>query len=84
MMTIRRHRSIILILLVPAVVGVLLFGGWAYGQARQVFRKLKVLQTIMVLSRQVYVDEVDANSLLDGAIEGLLDRLDPHSNYITP
>ena len=46
MMTIRRHRSIILILLVPAVVGVLLFGGWAYGQARQVFRKLKVLQTI--------------------------------------
>ncbi|MDP6126125.1 MAG: S41 family peptidase, partial [Candidatus Latescibacteria bacterium] len=84
MMTIRRHRSIILILLVPAVVGVLLFGGWAYGQARQVFRKLKVLQTIMVLSRQVYVDEVDANSLLDGAIDGLLDRLDPHSNYITP
>ena len=30
-----------------------------------------------------YVDEVDTDSLLDGTIKNMLDKLDPHSVYIT-
>lgn len=31
-----------------------------------------------------YVDDVDRESLIDGAINNLLAELDPHSNYISP
>jgi len=31
-----------------------------------------------------YVTEVDGDSLIDGAITGMLERLDPHSTYLDP
>jgi len=31
-----------------------------------------------------YVDEVEANALIDGAITGMVDTLDVHSGYVTP
>ncbi|MDR2691197.1 MAG: S41 family peptidase [Dysgonamonadaceae bacterium] len=32
----------------------------------------------------LYVDELDGNKLAEDAIVGLLEKLDPHSNYMTP
>ena len=40
------------------------------------------LDDILDLVRNNYVEEIPADVLLDGAIEGLLRRLDPHSNYV--
>ena len=40
------------------------------------------LEDILDLVRNNYVEEIPPNALLDGAIEGLLRRLDPHSNYV--
>ncbi len=36
------------------------------------------------LVRDDYVEEVDQDKLFDGAIEGMLSKLDPHSTYISP
>jgi carboxyl-terminal processing protease len=41
------------------------------------------LQDILYLIGQEYVDPVDQNKLMDLAIQGMLEQLDPHSVYIT-
>lgn len=41
------------------------------------------IQDILYLIEQDYVDEVDRKELVDLAIQGLLQQLDPHSVYIT-
>ena len=45
--------------------------------------KLKTLTQVIRLINENYVDEADMNDVLDGAIIGLLDKLDPHSSYLT-
>ena len=47
------------------------------------FKKLKTLTQIIRLVNENYVEEVDMEEILNGAIVGLLDKLDPHSTYIT-
>lgn len=42
----------------------------------------KFFQIYRYLNR-FYVDEVDAGPLIEGAVEGMLERLDPHSAYIS-
>jgi carboxyl-terminal processing protease len=46
--------------------------------------RLKTFNDILRLVRTNYVEEVDGAKLVDGAIEGLLRELDPHSNYLDP
>ena len=46
-------------------------------------KKLKTLTQVIRLINENYVDDVDMNEVLDGAIIGLLDKLDPHSSYLT-
>lgn len=46
---------------------------------QQVQRVIEVLQTV----DKLYVEEVDAEKLVDGAIHGLLKELDPHSIFIS-
>ncbi len=41
----------------------------------------KFFQIYRYLDR-FYVDEVDTDALIEGAVEGMLERLDPHSAYI--
>ncbi|QDK34398.1 peptidase S41 [Sphingomonas sp. IC081] len=45
-------------------------------------REFQKLFTIYELIKANYVDPVDDNKLLKGAIDGMLASLDPHSNYL--
>ena len=47
------------------------------------FQKMKTMTQIIRLVSENYVEDVDMNDILEGAIIGLLDRLDPHSSYIS-
>mgnify|MGYP001309886966 CR=1 FL=1 len=47
------------------------------------FVKMKVLTQVLRLVMDNYVNDVDIDDILDGAIIGMLDRLDPHSTYIS-
>src|SRR4051812_838339 len=45
------------------------------------------VRTLVDIHRQVasnYVDPVDENNLRQGAIDGMLDKLDPYSVYVPP
>lgn len=46
--------------------------------------KLMIQQYILTYVRNEYVDSLGASDLLDGAIEGMIDKLDPHSSYMPP
>ena len=44
---------------------------------------LRTLTEVIKLVKENYVDEVDMGNIVEGAIIGLLDKLDPHSSYIS-
>ena len=48
------------------------------------YEKLKTFSEILSLLEANYVEKVDANDLIDGAIRGMLKTLDPHTSYLPP
>ncbi len=61
-----------------------LWPGGTLAATRGTLGQLEVLGEILQLARKQYVDEVDLSVLLEGAIDGVLQQLDPHSNYLPP
>ena len=72
----KKYKKLILI---TTVVACLLFVSFSNSNT---IGKLKSLSYIIRLVENYYVDEVDLGEILDGAIHGFLDELDPHSSYI--
>lgn len=54
---------------------------WAAGKS--IYDQVNRFAFVMQLVRDNYVEEPDMNKLVDGAIEGMLSSLDPHSVYIS-
>ncbi len=48
------------------------------------YEKLKVFSEILSLLETSYVEEVENQSIIDGAIRGMLKTLDPHTTYMPP
>ena len=46
--------------------------------------ELRAFAEVMERIRATYIEEVDDNELLESAIRGMLNELDPHSSYLTP
>ncbi|MGC8719139.1 MAG: S41 family peptidase [Thermodesulforhabdaceae bacterium] len=49
-----------------------------------VFKQLKLFSEVLNLVEDQYVEPVDDKKLIQGAIKGMLQSLDPHSTYMTP
>ena len=50
----------------------------------ETYRQLDLFGDILEHVRNDYVDEVSASDLIDAAIEGMINSLDPHSKYHNP
>lgn len=48
------------------------------------YDKLRIFSEIISLIEASYVEKVNANDLINGAIRGMLKSLDPHTSYLTP
>ncbi len=48
------------------------------------YEKLKVFSEILSLLEANYVEKLDTNELINGAIRGMLKTLDPHTSYLPP
>ena len=68
--------------IILATVALVLIYGFNSG-GKDHFKKLKTLTQIIRLVNDNYVQDVEMEEILNGAIVGLLDKLDPHSTYIT-
>lgn len=80
----RRLRS----LLLAALVGSVLLPGTAYAAPRrdtaQPYRSLDVLAEVLAYIQSSYVDETKEQDLVHAAVEGMVQRLDPHSMILRP
>ncbi len=77
----------------PAVVILVFLVGFLAGdlvtdrpaaQATVVYEKLKIFGDVLSAVQTSYVEEPDMDQLVEGAIKGMLQTLDPHSSYLTP
>jgi carboxyl-terminal processing protease len=77
----------------PAVVIVIFFAGFVSGdltasrqsaQATVAYGKLKAFGDALSTVQSSYVEEPNVDELVNGAIKGMLQTLDPHSSYLTP
>lgn len=48
------------------------------------YEELRTFTEVMSMVKKYYVEEVKTKDLVDGAIKGMLNSLDPHSSYMTP
>lgn len=48
------------------------------------YDNLEIFADVLSIVEQSYVEEVDPEKLVDGAINGMLRSLDPHSSFMTP
>ncbi len=73
-----------------AVSALMIAGAWAwkpslgYQQAAAAtdYQQLKKFADVMEMVRRAYVEEINDEKLIDGALSGMLSSLDPHSTYM--
>jgi carboxyl-terminal processing protease len=53
-------------------------------EAKEVYEQLQIFSDVLDIVKENYVEEVENEELIDGAISGMLRTLDPHSSYLNP
>lgn len=51
---------------------------------KNIYKDIKTFNEVLDMIRKNYVDEVDTTDLMQGAINGMMKSLDPHSAFMTP
>jgi carboxyl-terminal processing protease len=51
---------------------------------KSVYKDIKTFNEVFDMVKKNYVDEVDSATLIQGAINGMIRSLDPHSSFMTP
>jgi len=73
---------------VVVVCGTLVLSSWLARQVsavgRDAYQNIEAFANVLTMVQKNYVDDVETNELIDGAINGMLSSLDPHSAYLTP
>ena len=77
----------VLLLLAGVALGFFLAGHWVPDVSavpRQDYESLETFTNILSIVKKNYVEDVETKNLVNGAINGMLNALDPHSAYLTP
>lgn len=85
-----RHKAVFILFLLTflAVTGLLidkesLLGKVSSGESEH-YSKIKTFTETLSIIKQNYVEEIDEKDLINGAIKGMLNQLDPHSSFMPP
>lgn len=75
----------IICLAVFSALGLRLYRGLGVSQTVSADKEqLALFKEVVTIIRKSYVEEVDNKKLIQGAIDGMLAKLDPHSAFMTP
>ena len=85
----RRRRSLTVFLAFFAILAFLFSGGRGVQRVDAVgkdaaYENLQTFTNILAIVQKNYVEDVTTEQLVEGAINGMLTSLDPHSAYLTP
>jgi carboxyl-terminal processing protease len=84
---VRKNGTPLLLLVIGMFLGFVLSTHWVPNVAavgRQDYESLEAFSNILSIVRKNYVENVETKNLVSGAINGMLNSLDPHSAYLTP
>lgn len=86
MKRLRRHsnRAAVVFLVCATFALSVWLAGRVAALSSEAYEKIEMLANVLTIVRKHYVDEVSTEKLVEGAIEGMLSSLDPHSAYLTP
>ncbi len=82
-----RNKKIGWLILLWFVFGLLVGGLYVHkvsALSDKTYEKLRIFTEVLDIVKKNYVEEVKTEDLISGAIEGMLNSLDPHSAYLTP
>ena len=74
---------IIFVVLTSITLVVTISQGYLFS-ADNTYKQIARFMDVLKIVRSYYVEEVDTEKLITGAIQGMLEQLDPHSVYIEP
>jgi carboxyl-terminal processing protease len=87
MRIVKKHGMPVVLLLVGVALGFFLAGQWVPSVSavpRQDYESLEAFTNVLSIVKKNYVEDVETKNLVNGAINGMLSSLDPHSAYLTP
>jgi carboxyl-terminal processing protease len=80
-----RARYVLVVASLPFVLYAIMGGFLGRALAKEdAYRYLAVFQDVVTLLVNNYVEPVEMDAVMDGAIRGMMDALDPDSCYLTP
>ena len=83
-MTHKRIKSSVLIIMTAAIILIAAIGVWGENSGKSPdYKELQLFYKVMKIVQKNYVKEVADKELLQGAINGMLQSLDPHSSFLT-
>ncbi len=53
-------------------------------KTEDIYKNLETFSSVLSLIEKNYVEEIDVDKVMEGAIKGMLASLDPHSSYMKP
>ncbi len=84
----RRQKTLGRVLACIGLIGVGYFGGQGLQKVsaggQDPYEGLEAFTNVLAVVQKNYVEDVGTQKLVDGAINGMLNALDPHSSYLTP
>jgi carboxyl-terminal processing protease len=87
-MTAKTRKKIYFALLAISVSALLTLGGGVFRElsasSDDTYRNLKIFSDVIEQLENNYVEEVDSKELIQKAIQGMVQGLDPHSAYLPP
>jgi carboxyl-terminal processing protease len=85
MRTVTKLLFIVLLIAITAVGGVRLYKELQKSSTATVEKdQVNLLREVIGIVKKSYVEEIDSKKLIQGAIDGMLAKLDPHSAFLTP
>ncbi len=83
-----RRRATLTMVAFALCMAILFSGGRAVERVsavpKETYDELETFTNILSIVQKNYVDDVTTKQLVEGAVNGMLGALDPHSAYLTP
>ena len=78
------RRLVYALLFLSFFLGTSVFAEISQKEKEATYQQLEIFSNVLSILQENYVEEINAQEVLNGAIRGLLFSLDPHSSYMPP